>query len=325
MKKILFLILFFCYVLNAEEIIIYSEDFETKKVFSEFSTNVINQVWQNKIKIDSTPIGNRKFLGQFGNQKINFILNSIPKSDSINITFDFYMINTWDGNYDNNSKCPTDGPDIFSFKINNNSIVYSTFTIASSYLQSYPDNYDPNNYKIGHPGCTGAIEVNTMGFKCKTGGGGDVVYHINKTIIYSNNQINLSFEGILNDGSPTLINESWGIDNLIITSIKKDTIINIIPPKKDTLIVYIPDETVNVGTTNYKIKLYIQNYSNLRFSNINYTCQIAYDATLFWTKDNINNYIIKDTIINHKRILNIEGKNISINNSKTLLTRLSRK
>ncbi|MGA2297319.1 MAG: T9SS type A sorting domain-containing protein, partial [FCB group bacterium] len=82
----------------------------------------------------------------------------------------------------------------------------------------------------------------------------------------------------------------------------------------------IPDTSANVGTKDFPIQLKITNPNQIPFQNIDYTCEIAYDETLFLSSGwSDKTCITKDTIINYERILVLEGKNISINNKENLL------
>src|SRR5262249_18875923 len=70
------------------ETVVYSNDFEGE-VGSEWSSTAT----------DVTPIGARHFLGQFGsNESVSLSLKNLPPHQHVRITFDLFMILTWDGN-----------------------------------------------------------------------------------------------------------------------------------------------------------------------------------------------------------------------------------
>lgn len=176
-----------CQTLNS----VYCQNFEGS-VGSEWSTQ----------QTSVTPIGNRKFLGEFGNNTSTLSLNGLPAHNEIEVSFDLFVLRSWDGNGSYG--------EIFNLTAQpNQTILNTTFSSqAANNRQSYPDNYPGGDY----PALTGAIEHNTLGYLFN-GSAEDSVYHITKTFSHTGNTIQLDFSGInLED----LGNESWGIDNVCI-------------------------------------------------------------------------------------------------------------
>ena len=176
-----------CQTLNS----VYCQNFEGN-VGSEWSTQ----------QTSVTPIGNRKFLGEFGNNTATLSLNSLPSHSQVEVSFDIFVLRSWDGNGSYG--------EIFNLTAQpNQTILNTTFSSqAANNRQSYPENYPGGDF----PALTGAIEHNTLGYLFN-GSAEDSVYHITKTFSHTGNTIQLDFSGInLED----LGNESWGIDNVCI-------------------------------------------------------------------------------------------------------------
>jgi Ca2+-binding RTX toxin-like protein len=171
---------------------IYFDDFETAVGNAWSSTNT-----------DITPIANRKFLGQFGNDTVSLTLTD-PRFVNNNITleFDLFIIQSWDGNN------PIFGPDKFDLSITGGqTLLNTTFSNVPSddFPQAYPGNFGSGNY----PFQTGAIEVNTLGYSFY----GDSVYHLSYTFLSTSNSITFNFSGI---GLEEIDSESWGLDNVSV-------------------------------------------------------------------------------------------------------------
>ncbi len=128
-----FLYSFFLLHGHANATIIYENDFQSGDVTGWESP----KSGPGQIGTDDT--GNNKFLGLFGDYEVSGIpfpdpfngdvvsLNLGGKAaGSYNIAFDFYAINTWDGNTEGV------GPDIFSLTINNTQMFSSWFASDGS-------------------------------------------------------------------------------------------------------------------------------------------------------------------------------------------------
>jgi hypothetical protein len=68
--------------------------------FTDFSGSV-GPEWSVAL-IDHTPAGNNPFLGRFGNDAVNLTLTALPTHNRVQIGFDLYIIQSWDGNHNNN-------------------------------------------------------------------------------------------------------------------------------------------------------------------------------------------------------------------------------
>ncbi len=232
--KCTFFLFIFCCKCLSQYYTIYHNDFSNGKSLNEWSTDKpIAGPWNNPIKIDSTPNGNRHFLGQFGQQSISLTLSNLPKHDSINIEFQLFVIKSWDGNDSRQ------GPDIFKISVDDSVMYQTTFSNDINETQDYPGEYIANAPKKNKRQ-TGANEINTLGYyhngpKDNYYEYGDAVYYFQNqnAKIYPHNKdsIIISFVGELNQSASmpethVMKDESWGISTVNI-SIPKCGIPNI--------------------------------------------------------------------------------------------------
>jgi hypothetical protein len=153
--------------------------------------------WSNPVT-DTTPEGGRRFLGQFGSDTVELTLTDLPPHSSVTVSFDLYIINTWDGNF---------GPDLWEFSVTDGpTLLHTTFGATDAETpQAYPDNYPEGD----HPQGAGAAEVNTLGYEFA-----DTVYRLRFTFPHSDSSVQFKFSGIdLQD----IADESWGLDNVRVS------------------------------------------------------------------------------------------------------------
>jgi hypothetical protein len=179
----------------SEEHIAYTNDFE----------NSAGKEW-SRANIATSPT-DRKFLGQFGSDEVMLKLTDLSEHTAIRVTFDLYIIRSWDGNIN---------PDKWQFKVDGQSWLLTTFDnqdYYSDHSQAYPDNYGAGS----HPPRTGAKENNTLGYKFD-GRPMDAVYVFSFTIPHSSANLVLTFIG--NGLTADFADEGWGVDNVVIYTIK---------------------------------------------------------------------------------------------------------
>ena len=169
-------------------VVLYTEDFE----------GAIGPEWSNT-STNTTPVGNRRFLGQFGNQTVTLNLSNLPPHTNLTIAFDLFILRTWDGN--------NGGPDVWEVGILGGPVLlHTTFQLVSSLrTQAYPENHPGGIY----PGQTGALELDTLGYSS------DAVYYHTFTVPHSNDVLRLQFRGA---GLQALTDESWGLDNVMVVA-----------------------------------------------------------------------------------------------------------
>ncbi len=179
------------------------------------------------------------FLGQFGEQYVALSLAGLPAHDSISITFNFYAINTWDGNL--YPGYPGAAPDIFGLDVNGvDTLLYATFAnnLNLSEYQTYPSNYPlhggapVNNFPE-----TGAYSICQLDFPNPDWWGRigpedeDAEYHLTYTFANSGNTVLLNFLGDAMQEAPTTLgDESWGLDSIVVQTLFHQPVISYIIP-----------------------------------------------------------------------------------------------
>jgi hypothetical protein len=193
---------------RASETVVYQNDFG----------GAGGSEWSHKT-VSVTPIGARRFLGEFSNETVGLTLSNLPPHSAVSVAFDLFIILTWDGN------SAGVGPDIWQMRLRDGTVLQrSTFSNLSENPngegQSFPDEYNPTNVTRFLP-FKGATETNTLGFLWGASPK-DAVYRIQKSFVHTNANLVLEFSGI---GLQGIGDESWGLDNVSVT-----TLINI-PPR----------------------------------------------------------------------------------------------
>jgi len=189
--------------------IVYSDTFEPSG--STVAPGVTASWTDNGIA--TTPSG-RHFRGSdaslgYYNTPVGLTVSNLPAHSSLSIAFDLYVIQSWDGSG------PSSAPDVFDLTISSTStsLIHATFSNAGQ-DQSYPDNYVNSGSPL-HTYRTGAAEINTLGY---TFVGGDTVYHLVFTVNHLASSETFTFSASFIDGAPVITNESWGLDNVVVST-----------------------------------------------------------------------------------------------------------
>jgi Leucine-rich repeat (LRR) protein len=190
--------------------VVYFNDFE-EQVGPEWSAGIT----------DITPVGDRRFLGQFGNDMVTLTLADLPPHSNVRLSFDLFVLRSWDGDA---GPVPEefvqgDGPDIWSVTVENDPpLLRTTFDNrglhpgASCYRQSYPGDYPSEGFFSQ----TGASEINTLGYSYgyhRDVGElpSDAVYHLSFSVRHMDSVLGVCFAA---SGLSGLDDESWGLDNV---------------------------------------------------------------------------------------------------------------
>ena len=190
------------------ETVIYSNDFESGDV-----KNIANGT------IDV--FNGTHVLGRYNSSGFSLTVPNLPKHDLVEVSFDLYIHDTWDGNNVDNGYS---GPDLWSMIVDGSSYIHTSFSNADCPAgvfctpQAYPNNYPNNNnnpkagaYRTDLPGaCFLASSPN-----------GTTEYKITKQISHSDKTLLLQCIGDLvqkNIADPKC-DESWSVDNIIIKAI----------------------------------------------------------------------------------------------------------
>lgn len=187
--------------------IVYEEDFE----------DGIGDGWGCSVPVTSTtPRGDRTFLGRYGPQKVCLTLDELPEHNSVTLSFDLYVIHSWDGNqaiaprgFIAETLDELVGPDRWQLETDNVRRLDTTFSNWPEFRQAYPGNFPHGD----HPAWTGAIEVNTLGYEYE-GIAQDAVYRIIVSFPHSADALTLEF---ISAQTQALADESWGLDNVVVT------------------------------------------------------------------------------------------------------------
>ncbi|GCL41923.1 beta strand repeat-containing protein [Dolichospermum planctonicum] len=173
--------------------------------FNDFETATGTE-WSNQTR-SITPVGERNFLGEFGNDTVSLTLNNQANS-TVTLEFDLFILKSWDGNG------PSAGPDIFTLSIaGGQTLLNTTFSLyLGASNQAYPGTFGTVTY----PARTGATENNTLGYYY----GGDSVYRISSTFQAPSSNLIINFAG---SGLEGIYNESWGLDNVKVTTFTSST------------------------------------------------------------------------------------------------------
>jgi hypothetical protein len=101
--------------------IVYSNNFEVS----------VGPRWSLQTR-EITPVGNRTFLGRFGNSAPALTLTNLAAHTEVELDFDLFIIGTWDGS------SPSNGPDILRVSVENGpTLLRSSFAPVGSRQQSY--------------------------------------------------------------------------------------------------------------------------------------------------------------------------------------------
>lgn len=164
-----------------------------------------------------------KFLGQYGNDQVRLTIGCLPAHTSVYLSFDLYIIRSWDGNVTRYTQNEPVGPDHWKLWVEGGNTLldttfanWPTFQNKVNFTQSYPGNYPA----AVNPAQTGSAANSQLGYK-SFGVPQDSEYHISRVIPHTGDGIStgtfitLVFEG---SGLQSLIDESWGLDNLLVTT-----------------------------------------------------------------------------------------------------------
>ncbi|MBP7050944.1 MAG: leucine-rich repeat domain-containing protein [Phycisphaerae bacterium] len=184
--------------------------------YSEDSEGEIGPEWSHTTT-DITPVGERQFLGQFGNDTVTLTLENLPPHSGIKVTFDLFIVRTWDG-----YRATTYGPDIWSLHVDGQRMICTTFdnhhlpefdpgSPTSAHRQSYPGEYPGGNFAPQ----TGAKEANVLGYICgwTVPTTADAVYELESMLPHWDSSLRVDFDA---SGLEAMENESWGLDNVRI-------------------------------------------------------------------------------------------------------------
>jgi YD repeat-containing protein len=165
---------------------------------NDFSVSAVAE-WQ-PVKVATSSSGDQ-YWGRFGESRsCTLSLKDLPPHDQIQITFDLYLFESWDGN-----STPY-GPDIWGCRIvGGPSLIETTFSSCEGdSRQAYPGGHPGGD----HPARTGASFTNTLS-RC------DLTYRLRFAVGHTNSSVTFEFYG---SNLQVVEDESWGIDNVAVVA-----------------------------------------------------------------------------------------------------------
>ena len=186
--------------------------FSQQIYFNDFS-NVADPLteWSNNAT-DTSPSGQR-FLGRFSNNNTTLTLPTLPGTQSVTVSLDFYAIDSWDG------QGPNAGPDTWSANVvGGPTLLQETF----NNMEGLPP-WGPQGQSFGGQGQpvatynprTGAAATETLGFQSgQFWGSRDSTYNLTFTFPYTAASLGLNFADL---GLQGVSDESWGLDNVRVS------------------------------------------------------------------------------------------------------------
>lgn len=184
---------------------------ESVYYFNDFENLDLNNISNGNI----VGFNGTRVLGRYNAGGFKLRLDQIPTHDMLEISFDLYLHDSWDGvlNGDN-----VGGPDIWQMYLDGNIFIDAAFSnqdcpVQTCVSQSYPANY-PNSNNAPK---SGAYRRDLPGV-CHLAGqvGGSSQYKIVKTIRHTGRVFTLECMDKLkqlNAKSP-MCDESWSVDNI---------------------------------------------------------------------------------------------------------------
>ena len=191
---------FYCFsVLVFLVSIVASAQGSTSIYFNDFEDSV-GTAWSSSTTYS---FNSSTTLGAYGAQHINLELINLPINDTVEITFDLYIHDSWDGSSDK-----------WELKFEQNNVIQNSFlTDFNNHYgyQSYPDEYPSSN-----PAKSGAVQVN-LPRRCISNTSGSswssTKYTLSKRF-YSISSIGKFSFNSYQSSNPC--DESWGVDNVNI-------------------------------------------------------------------------------------------------------------
>ena len=190
---------------------VYNNDFS-------LAANSTNATWSDTTL--STSNGER-FLGNTANGSGNgtntLSLTNLAPHSSVTLSFDVYIINTWDGNGPNGGNS-FQNPDSFAVSENANSLLLTSFAnFTSGNTQSYSAT-TPNGLGFSNAPRSGQFDAGHLGYG--TADGGDATYRLSYTFADTSSSLALAFTSGQNQG---IGDEGWGLDNVRVTIVPTPT------------------------------------------------------------------------------------------------------
>jgi hypothetical protein len=163
----------------------------------------------------TTAPSGRRFLGEFGNQRVALTLKGLPAHRGIKVTVQPFILRSWDGNTRQGIYGDIIGPDIWRFGYQEDTpqarptaLLTTTFANhLSSGSQAFPGSYPGG----ANAPLSGAVNANSLGYRFNVGGvmePMDATYQVDASFNHTRNSVVIYFEAT---GLQNILDESWGI------------------------------------------------------------------------------------------------------------------
>lgn len=187
---------------------------ETEVYNNDFESGNLTNIDKGLI----TTFNGTHVLGRYNSGGFTLTVPNLPKHDLVEVSFDLYIHDTWEGNSIQGSFA---GPDMWKLSVDGNPYINTTFSNSDCGVgnfcppQSYPGNYlnSYNNPK------TGAFRTNLPGAcALASSPNGTTQYKIVKQISHSAGTVTIQCLANLIQTNVTdvLCDESWSVDNIKI-------------------------------------------------------------------------------------------------------------
>ena len=169
-------------------------------------------------RTETTPVGDRTFLGPFANDILNFKLDELPPHKRVEVVFDLFIMGSWEGNASVDARGRAVGPDVWRLSAASGPELIQTTFSNVGFIERYDHQAYPDAYPDGdHPARTGADETNSLGYLRDFPGMGtrpvDAVYAMAFAFDHDEPLLWLVFEG---SGLTGHGDENWGLDNVTV-------------------------------------------------------------------------------------------------------------
>jgi hypothetical protein len=203
---IFFSVLFSCTKEFKQKTLIYQNNFETSDV-SQLSN------------AQFYTFNNTRVLGRYNKDGFILDLQNLPPHNMIQVSFDLYLHDSWDGNTGGDS-----GPDFWRMLIDEKEVMKTTFTnrpcdgFWDCILQSYPADYPGTHFPR-----KGEVSVSLPGACVLASEKGSSLYRIVRFFNHTGETLKLRCIDELKqlNASPSFqaCDESWSIDNLELNAL----------------------------------------------------------------------------------------------------------
>jgi hypothetical protein len=187
---------------------VYFNDFENDSLHNIILYNASGLEKKRRTEL----FNGSKVLGRFNNNAVILTLDSLPEHSLLNISFDLYIHDHWEGDH---LMAGTTIPDAWQVLIDDHPILVTTFS-NGPYKQSYPDWYPS---AVPNPARGDAADTTLPG-ACSLKGikNGTSHYTFSQNIAHNGHSFKMDCRDALQPFDSICL-KSWSIDNLRISTI----------------------------------------------------------------------------------------------------------